>query len=261
MSKLSVVPMVGVMFAALVACADGASAKTTKEQIREKAMVKFGGHIAKPGSKQGSVGFVNAQKRIPASEIDKVVAGLREMLNQEVSVRELPVKGMPTRSDVESAGFSVAVFAVDDPNLPGLLSAPEDRWALVNVAKLSEGLKDDVLAKGLTKHRFRGELHRAFALVAGGWASQYQGNMNNVSSVRDLDSLKVDAVTVDVMMRCDAYLKSIGVTPEYVTTYQRACREGWAPSPTNEFQKAVWDRVHAAPTKPIVIAPEKTKQK
>jgi len=29
--------------------------------------------------------------------------------------------------------------------------------------------------------------------------------------------------------------------------------EGWAPAPTNEYQKIVWDKVHAIPQKPMKI--------
>ena len=220
-------------------------AKPTEAEMQEKAMKKFGGFVVQPGTKNGSIGFINAQKRLPVTEIDKAVTGLHEMLKHEILVKEAQVKGLPTRADVAKAGVSLAVFAVDDPALPVVLAAPEERWALVNVAKLNEGLKDDVLAKGLVKHRFRGELHRAFALVAGAWMSQYQGNMNSVSSLKELDSVKVDDVTVDVMMRCEGYLKSINVTPERVTTYHRAYREGWAPAPTNEYQKAIVEKINA----------------
>ena len=51
----------------------------------------------------------------------------------------------------------------------------------------------------------------------------------------------------------------------YYTTFS-ACREdcklpfggdgkapGWAPQPTNEVQRAIWDKVHAIPDKPLTI--------
>lgn len=228
---------------AVLACS--AFAETAMESS-DKAMKKFGGFVAQPGTKKGSIGFVNAQQTIPVAEIEKVVAGIHEMLKHEIVVKEATITGLPTGEDVKKAGVSIAVFAVEDPNLPVVLAAPEDRWALVNVAKLNVGLKNDILAKGIVKHRFRGELHRAFALVAGAWISQYSGNMNDVASVQALDSMKVDAVTVDVMTRCEAYLKSIDITPERVTTYHRAYREGWAPAPTNDYQKAIIEKIEAA---------------
>ena len=49
------------------------------------------------------------------------------------------------------------------------------------------------------------------------------------------------------------YLEKLGVTKMEKTTYLRACKEGWAPAPTNEVQKRVWDKVHAAPRMPMKI--------
>ena len=45
-----------------------------------------------------------------------------------------------------------------------------------------------------------------------------------------------------------------GITPIYRTTYRQACIEGWAPAPTNDFQKAIFERDKSdkerGPTKP-----------
>jgi hypothetical protein len=47
------------------------------------------------------------------------------------------------------------------------------------------------------------------------------------------------------------------VTPPYTVTYSRAYSEGWAPLPTNEFQRAVVERIKskqgASPTKGLTI--------
>jgi hypothetical protein len=59
------------------------------------------------------------------------------------------------------------------------------------------------------------------------------------------------------------YLKSLGVTPAEMTTYRKACREGWAPAPTNDIQKAIWEQVKAdkerGPTNPLKISMPKRK--
>ena len=44
-----------------------------------------------------------------------------------------------------------------------------------------------------------------------------------------------------------AYLGALGVVPAETATYRQACREGWAPAPTNDVQRAIWDRYRAAP--------------
>ena len=54
-----------------------------------------------------------------------------------------------------------------------------------------------------------------------------------------------------------------GVQSARFTTYRQACREGWAPAPTNDLQKAIWEEVKAdkerGPTNPITITPPKQK--
>jgi hypothetical protein len=55
-------------------------------------------------------------------------------------------------------------------------------------------------------------------------------------------------------------MKPLGVLPAQRATYLKACEEGWAPAPTNDVQKAIWDKVHAMPTEPIKIKPETKKQ-
>ena len=46
-------------------------------------------------------------------------------------------------------------------------------------------------------------------------------------------------------------------------SYKRACIEGWAPAPTNDIQKAIWEQAKAdkerGPTNPIKIPPPKKK--
>ena len=53
------------------------------------------------------------------------------------------------------------------------------------------------------------------------------------------------------------------MSPAIVSTYLKACEEGWAPTPTNEYQKAIWEQVKAdkerGPTNPIKIPMPKKK--
>ena len=47
-------------------------------------------------------------------------------------------------------------------------------------------------------------------------------------------------------------------------TYLRACHLGWAPPPTNDVQRAIWEKIKAekerGPTKPITIPPPNAKK-
>ena len=44
-------------------------------------------------------------------------------------------------------------------------------------------------------------------------------------------------------------------------THKKACQEGWAPAPTNDVQKAIWEKVHAIPDKPMTIEFDPKKDK
>jgi hypothetical protein len=52
-------------------------------------------------------------------------------------------------------------------------------------------------------------------------------------------------------------MKPLGVLPAQRATDMKACQEGWAPAPTNDVQKAIWEKVKAEksekPSKPIKV--------
>ena len=77
--------------------------------------------------------------------------------------------------------------------------------------------------------------------------------------VPDLDRCLADPPG-DMTPRMSGYLEKGGIRPEQKVFYRKAVEEGWAPAPTNEFQRAIWDKVHAMPTEPLKIKPETKKQ-
>jgi hypothetical protein len=74
-----------------------------------------------------------------------------------------------------------------------------------------------------------------------------------VASVEELDKFETDNLPIDGPMRCSRYLLSLGVRPFRRVSYRKACEEGWAPSPTNDIQKAIWNAVHSVPKNPMKI--------
>ena len=103
---------------------------------------------------------------------------------------------------------------------------------------------------------------RGFAL-AGGCAFMSRSQIvlrDDIRSPRDLDLIQEDSYGVEAIMTLEKTLPYYGVMPWKVATYKKACREGWAPAPTNEYQQAIWDKVHAIPTDPIKIKYQKPDQ-
>lgn len=207
---------------------------------------RTGGKILIPGSMKGRIVYVNAQTRAPRKWLEQNAATFGETTKLAVEVAD----GKFEFSSPEIQG-EASLFVVDDPTLPPLLSAPESRWAMVNVAPLAKGAgeKPQFFAARVQK-----ELTRGFCLLAGAQNSAYPDALVGcITKPEDLDRFADCRLPIDVMNRFAPYLKGYGITPKVYSTYKKACEEGWAPAPTNDVQKAIWDEVRQLPAKPITI--------
>ena len=253
--KITTIILAALAFMSPVAMAEVAdSTAPTKAAAKTKlprGMRRYGGIIQVPNSQKGKIVIVNAQRKLPLSNIR---AGMDEFA-QTLKFRVEFVDGEPTTlekasADMEKLGADVAVFIQDNPESKvTILSAPEQRWTILNASAINAGARSDEFAAA----RIRKELMRGFLCAAGTMNSQYQGSiMAAIKEPKDLDKM-LEAAPVDAIQRAIESLKVYGVTPQEMSTYKKACQEGWAPAPTNEYQKAVWDKVHAAPKNPMKI--------
>ena len=139
---------------------------------------------------------------------------------------------------------------IDSDTLPVMTIVPESNLAIINVKELTI----DSSKKILVDNRLIRESLRAFAFSLGaGYSTFENGVMQPILSASELDRFSSNFLSPDT---ANAILQNglkIGFKPYRRTTYKRACKEGWAPAPTNEFQKAIWDKVHAAPKAPMKI--------
>ena len=232
--------------------------KMSRLEIMSKKGYKInGGALVMPGSKTGSVAIVNAQKRVDARNINDVGAIIE--LNQNIAVRVLSLDHEEARDGSADASESTfAISVVDDGDLPTLLVAPEERWAKVNVAKLALGKNGKTIGGTFLESRTRKEILRAFSYLCGGAGSQFEGNILSINNVSQLD-LYDEFIPLDVIKRAEKFMASCGVTPERIVTYRKAVEEGWAPQPTNEVQRVIWEKVKAEqsekPSNPLKITP------
>ena len=249
--------------AILAAAAEGGSKltaeelKARKEKVLAIQMRRNGGVVRKEGSLQGRIAIVNAQSKVEAAAFEDTLGRLRKELRMDIAL----VKGDPVTLATAQDAFkktqaNLALFIVDSDAIPGtILVMPENGWGILNVAPLAAGAEGEKLASRVMK-----DTVRAFALVAGAANSQYsQSLMGPVTKPEDLDAIESTRLPPDLQSRIFSYAKGFGVTPYIQTTYLNACREGWAPAPTNEFQKAIWEKIKAdkerGPTNPITIPP------
>ena len=256
--KKSIVSFVGIVaFAGGIAFA--AESVTNGEAVVQKEkqrMSRTGGMLVKPNTMKGSLAIVNTQKKVTTKELGWVADRLHRDMRIDVRLMDGGKVDVSTVEKAKAALKSeVAVFIVDDPALPVSLVAYEAHWGIVNVAKLESAKPDPVLLYGRTKV----ETMRVVALVCGSGDSQYPGSTLSIGDKpEDLDAVN-GALPIDAMNKMAVSLARINVTPAVYTSYRRACREGWAPQPTNDAQRAIWTEFHTTPTEPMKIKFDKAK--
>lgn len=226
------------------------AAKPTDAEREQRYLQRTGGRVLKPGSRTGYLAVVNGQDKVTTAELTPTIEKIKDLLRLNIEVVDGEAATMSTaKARREELKADVAVFIVDDPELPMSLIAYEERWGMVNVAKLEDAKGNKVRRFGRTKN----EMVRVLAMTCGACESQFPSSVLNVGTrPQDLDMASAD-LPFDVMNRMVASLKKSGVTPAVYVTYRRACNEGWAPKPENEFQQAIWDEFHAVPTEGLKI--------
>ena len=151
------------------------------------------------------------------------------------------------------------LMLVDRPGKPVLSIYPEEAVGIVNVASLKTADKE------LFETRVAKETWRGIALALGGFATVAPNGrvvksiLAPVYSTKDLDDMKVQSLSPNQCAAVYESISKVGIQAARPVVYSVAVRQGWAPAPTNEIQKAIWDKVHALPTEPIKIAPETQK--
>ena len=206
---------------------------------------RTGGRIVKPGTQQGEIVYANCQSRIPKAWIDESIAYFSRETKFKISYRD------GSAFDLKSPKIegNATLFIIDDEGLPAILVAPENRWAFVNAAQIAKETRP-----AFFEARAKKELSRGFAYLCGAANSQYpQALTRGIVSQSDLDRNVDFNLPVDVLQRFRGYMETLGVRPAIVSTYKKACREGWAPAPTNEYQKAIWEETRKLPEKPLQI--------
>ena len=168
--------------------------------------------------------------------------------HQRDTLNEAPLtyakKVLRNRSDV---GAVVVIYA-GDPADPIESIYPMDRISIINVASLSSA--DQSVYSGRTTAL----ACRSIAYLAGGaMPFGVDGCMKNVFDANGLDSLKLKMLHPMSGQLVKSSAEDFGFALWKKGTYVSACQEGWAHPPTNDIQRAVWEKVHAIPDKPIKI--------
>ena len=142
-----------------------------------------------------------------------------------------------------------AILIAESSDCPGLCVMPEERIAIIN-AKRYLGGKDPLAPET----RLIKEVWRALGFVGGVGYAPYQNDvLQPVYNLRELDALVYQVMQPMNFQKMYAQMAKFGVKRARHIPYRLAVMEGWAPQPTNDYQKAIWDEVRAAPKNPMKI--------
>lgn len=210
----------------------------------------YGGWVNDRRKQEGEIAVVNSQRAIDDTVIHSAITKFENNIHVAVKTANADSVNVENADKVfEGLKANLAVFIVDNKGLPGILLAPESRWAIVNVAKYA-GTKQKEWAQI--------EILRALYFVLGSGVTPDKTAITApITKTYQLAYIDPDITSFEENMNLMNCLRFYGITPFDRRLYRDACEEGWAPAPTNKYQQAVWDKVHAIPTKPLVIEPEK----
>lgn len=243
MKKLIIIALAALSVASLVAedTKEPTAKKSNKEIMDHIAMKRYGGKIRQPNSECGEIVFVNSQKTVDASVLSKAIDKLERQFKYIAKISD---------KDVDASASRLVVRLEDLDRKERVLLAPESYWVSVNVKSLAA----DNPPKAILADRFEKEVRRAFAFVCGGTCGTEPGGIcRMVNSLSDLDAIPGLDFALDIEARIVNNMNETEVKPYRIAKYSEAVQEGWAPAPTNEFQKAIWDSVRALPAKPMKI--------
>ena len=193
--------------------------------------------------KSRQVAVLNEQKIVPAEKMEELVYECRRWSR------------IPLRIGAESPAATIRIVA-DDGMAEMMVVCPEAFKAVVNVKALAvDGAASEVVA-----NRLRKQIIRAALFVVGAGYSPSECLARPISSLKELDALNPRMLSAETEIHLNV-MRLLGISEVAFCTYRQACREGWAPPPTNDVQKAIWENVHAIPKQPMKIEFDQKKGK
>lgn len=208
-------------------------AKVDHKKAAAEQIAQAGGYVYEPNVGKGFIAIVNRQDKVPAKDVVDVLFALGE---------EHPYAVKVVKTVGEAKDAALTIHLVDDATKPPMIAAPEESWAEINVGRLTDDLKSDTSKKKFLTPRLRKEMLRAVAYAAGAGGSSFPGNILDAVTIRDLDYMG-EFLPVDAIDRITSHLQKRGLVQQRRVPYRFACEEGWAPAPTNDIQKAIYEEI------------------
>ena len=225
--------------------APAANARPTREEILQKMLAKTGGFVETEGS--GAKIILLDTRREQDGAFGRAVQVLTKTYHVPVTneVAALENGSCPFEASVGKlkAEKALMVIALTECEKAASLAVfPEDRVAVINAGKYGTGATAEEKETRIVK-----EVWRAIGFIGGvGYATTEASVMQPVTSPIELDNYKFAFLQPMELQRLRAMMEKYGSKIGRRVTYKKAVEDGWAPAPTNDYQKAIWDAVKAA---------------
>ena len=222
----------------------------------------LGGNLTLWPKDHGTFIFINEQARVPEKGLEPFVNSLANDFRIDirlVSRKDACFDLRKVPAALHELGANGGIWIIDDPSLPATLVAPESDWGVINVAKLFEDSPD---AEKLDL-RLRKFFNRTFANLHGVSDPVMMPGcvMKQAVGIGGIDALTCSMFSPESQSKVSSYLTNAGYKQVKSGTYYDACEQGWAPLPTNDIQRAIWEKVHSIPDKPLKIQFDPATQK
>jgi hypothetical protein len=186
---------------------------------------------------KGAAGDFNALKR----EMENFCMVVFEVRRQPMGRRDTPLKVARAALGGKGTAGAVIVLSEEGADAPGMTVFPEDRMAFVNATRVRKGAASpEVEARRVTT-----QLWRAVCFATGGvnTRSPHCALSATVLAAEDLDTLTAFMPCPEACAQVEASAAKLGLAKVRTATYRSACLQGWAPAPTNDFQRAIWEEL------------------
>ena len=202
-----------------------------------------------------TVKFVDKDSGLPQKVLEGIASNIGKTLRWKVVICD--DKSFATNNFGGSKGLVIYFDGASDA--PTILAAPENGWAAIGVKALRNGGKtEEAFLSRVRKEAWRGV---AYALGVG--HESVPSVLRPIYKPSDLEAMDDEMpspYSLSVISECAA-LRDIGQVR--IVSYRQACREGWAPAPTNDVQRVFYEQAKAdkerGPTNPIKIPMPKRK--
>jgi hypothetical protein len=217
-----------------------------KDKRQLSRIERAGGWVIQP-SKGKVIRIINTQKKVTRASLEETANQISQVTSFPVivtdSLEQDPVK-------LINNDTAAVVIVTESDRKERILIAPENGWSIVNVRAIGLDGADDARVSIRTAK----EVWRAAAMMLGASDSMMQPCLlTPIHSIADLDANHCAMPSMEHFNKMINNAKKLGVEVRRKVSYRKACQEGWAPAPTNDIQKAIWDKVHATPKNPMKI--------